>query len=153
MGIEVKQADMADLDEVAGLFNAYRVFYGQQPDLEGARAFLFDRMAYRQSVIFIARDEARKMAAGIAQLYPIFSSVSMERVLVLNDLFVAEAHRKGGVGQRLLDAAKSYAVSAKAKGLQLSTAADNETAQRLYERNGFERDVDFYHYFLRTNGQ
>ncbi|MFC4103457.1 GNAT family N-acetyltransferase [Paenibacillus xanthanilyticus] len=148
----VKQAELADLDEVAALFNAYRVFYGQQPDLEGARGFLFDRLVYRQSVVWIARDEASGEAAGFTQLYPIFSSVSMERVLVLNDLFVTEAHRKLGVGQRLLDAAKSYAVSVKAKGLQLSTAVDNAAAQRLYERNGYERDELYCHYFLRTNG-
>nr|WP_148928727.1 GNAT family N-acetyltransferase [Paenibacillus methanolicus] len=148
----VTQAQMADLDEAAALFDAYRVFYGQQSDLEGARGFLFDRMAYRQSVVFIARDDASREAAGFMQLYPTFSSVSMEPVLVLNDLFVAEAHRKHGVGQRLLDAAKSYAVSVRAKGLELSTAAGNAAAQRLYERNGYERDEIYVHYFLRTNG-
>lgn len=152
MGIIIKQADIADLDEAAVLFNAYREFYGQQPDLEGARAFLFERTAYRQSVIFIARDEASGKAAGFTQLYPVFSSVSMERVLVLNDLFVAEAFRKRGVAQRLLDAAKAYAVSVRAKGLELSTAMDNEAAQRLYEASGYERDESYYHYFLRTNG-
>ncbi|MBB3109501.1 GNAT superfamily N-acetyltransferase [Paenibacillus phyllosphaerae] len=153
MSIRVRQAVIEDIGLIAELFDAYRVFYGQPSDVEGARQFLFDRTVHRQSTILVAVDEAREgRFVGFTQLYPLFSSVSMERLLLLNDLYVAESHRKQGVAQLLLDAARDYARTTKAKGLELSTAIDNAAAQRLYERNGFERDEDFYHYFLSTKG-
>ena len=61
---------------------------------------------------------------GFTQLYPSFSSISMRRIWILNDLFVAEDRRGRGAAQRLLDAAKAYAVETNAKGLALSTAVE-----------------------------
>lgn len=50
----------------------------------------------------------------------------------------------------MLEEARRYAVQIKAKGIELSTAVNNLQAQRLYERNGYVKDQDFYHYFLST---
>lgn len=144
----VYQASIKDLVELAELFNKYRIFYGQASDLEGARAFLFDRFEHQESIIFCVRNSDTGQIVGFTQLYPLFSSISMRRLLLLNDLYVDEAHRKQGIGQMLLDAAKDYAGRVRAKGLQLSTAVTNSSAQSLYERNGYVRDNEFYHYFL-----
>ncbi|MDF2958823.1 MAG: hypothetical protein K0S39_558 [Paenibacillus sp.] len=89
-----------------------------------------------------------KRITGFTQLYPVFSSISMKRSLILNDLFVKEEYRKQGIAQLLLDEAKNYAKQMNAKGLELCTAIDNERARRLYERNGFVQDQEFFHYFL-----
>lgn len=146
----VKLATIEDLHELAEIFNLYRVFYGQDSNVEHASRFLFERFEHRESVVFIARDHDTKEIAGFTQLYPSFSSISMERTYILNDLFVRSEHRKQGIGQLLLEAAENYAQQMNAKGLELSTAIDNEQAQRLYERNGFERDEEYFHYFLRV---
>ncbi|RUT30618.1 GNAT family N-acetyltransferase [Paenibacillus zeisoli] len=144
----VHQASIEDLDELAKLFDEYRVFYGQASDIEGARGFLFDRFEHQESIIFCVRNSDTRQIIGFTQLYPLFSSISMRRLLLLNDLYVDEAYRKQGIGQLLLDVAKDYAGKVRAKGLQLSTAVTNSTAQSLYERNGYVRDHEFYHYFL-----
>lgn len=59
---EIRQADLADLETVADLFDQYRSFYGQMADLEGAKAFLAARLQNQDSVIFLALQESQ--AAG-----------------------------------------------------------------------------------------
>ncbi|MCM3213860.1 GNAT family N-acetyltransferase [Niallia taxi] len=140
------QATMEDLDGVANLFNLYRTFYQQESDLEGAKNYIKERINKEESVIFVAKDEQNYL--GFTQLYPTFSSISMKRAWILNDLYVDEQARKQGVGELLLHKAKEYAIETGAKSLSLSTAPDNYTAQRLYEKNGYEKDYTFYHYEL-----
>jgi len=144
--MEVRKAKLQDLKRVASLFDSYRQFYGQSPDLESAESFLEERMLNRESVIFIAF--IRGEAAGFTQLYPVFSSVSMQRLWLLNDLYVAGVFRKQGVGEALIDAAKNHARETDAKGLILETQIDNESAQRLYDKAGFKRDTEFFRYYF-----
>ena len=145
-GIDLRQASLSDLDALTKLFDAYRVFYRQPPDEAAARAFLKARFANLESVIFLA--EVDDEPAGFTQLYPSFSSVSMRRVFILNDLFVVLDARGQGVAAALLSRAAEFARAAGALRLSLATEIDNKTAQRLYERHGWTREADFYHYSL-----
>jgi hypothetical protein len=71
-GVEVRRADVTDLDQLVPLFDAYRRFYRQSSDLEKARPFLWERFEKSQSVIFLAIQDG--VAIGFTQLYPSFSS-------------------------------------------------------------------------------
>jgi len=145
----VKRAALADLDAVAPLFDAYRQFYGQRADLAAARAFLDARLRREESVIFLAvGGEGGNDALGFTQLYPSFSSVSVRRLWILNDLFVRPGIRRGGVGRRLLERAREWAIETDAKGLMLATAVSNGAAKALYESCGWRRDDEFEHYVL-----
>jgi len=88
------------------------------------------------------------MSIGFAQLYPSFSSVSLARTFILNDLFVQEQARRIGVVSSLLSDAATVAVSLKAVRLSLSTALTNDTAQALYRSAGWKRDQQFSVYHL-----
>jgi GNAT superfamily N-acetyltransferase len=137
---------MEDLDVLVPLFDAYRQFYHQASDLEGARQFLLARFESKQSVVFIVfREES---AIGFVQLYPSFSSTAMARIFVLNDLFVAPEVRKHGAGAALLRKAAEYGKAAGALRLTLRTALTNASAQRLYEASGWKRDQVFCGYEL-----
>ena len=129
---------------VAPLFDSYRQFYGQAPDLDGARRFLAERLGRDESVIFAVVEGGKPL--GFTQLYASFSSVSMRPILILNDLFVAEESRREGVGARLLRAARDHALRTGAARLALATAVTNAKAQALYERDGWKRDTAFCHY-------
>ncbi len=94
-------------------------------------------------------DDEQSQALGFAQLYPMFSSLSMQRLWILNDLFVQPHARKRGVATGLIDQSRQLARETGAKGLQLETATDNFTAQRLYEQTGFTR-VSSVFYYLPT---
>ncbi len=145
----IRRATTTDLDAAAPLFDAYRQFYGQRSDVAAARAFLEERLRRDESVIFLAvADEDGGEALGFTQLYPSFSSVSLRRLWILNDLFVAPNGRRGGVGRRLLERAREWAIETEAKGLVLATAVTNRAAQALYESCGWQRDDEFQHYHL-----
>jgi len=142
----VRRAGLGDVGDLAPLFDLYRQFYGQRSDLAAARAFLSERLRRDESVIFIA--SADDVALGFTQLYPSFSSVSVRRLWILNDLFVSPAARRGGVGRRLLERAREWAVETGAKGLTLTTALTNSAARSLYESCGWRLDDEFAHYQL-----
>jgi GNAT superfamily N-acetyltransferase len=142
----IRRAGAGDLDALASLFDAYRQFYRQPSDLEGARAFLAERIACDESVIFLAEDEGGPL--GFTQLYPSFTSGRMARIYILNDLFVTPQARGKGVAMALLRQAAEFGRGEGAVRLDLSTAIDNAAAQALYEREGWKRDEDFYVYRL-----
>ncbi len=147
MPITVKQATIADVAAIVPLFNAYRMFYKQHSNLKGASTFLIERLQNSESVIFIALDGDK--AVGFTQLFPIFSSVGMQRTWLLNDLFVAEAARGKGIATILLEAAKQHGRQTNSRWLMLQTAVDNFGAQQVYERNGWKKDNDYYVYNFR----
>lgn len=148
MSIAIVQAVIQDLDEAAQLFDEYRVFYAQQTDVDGARQFLLDRLTHLESVIFLARDQESGEGIGFMQLYPSFSSVSMKRLWILNDLYVREPYRKQRVGLALLEAAREFAVLTQAKGLEIATQTTNLRAQAVYEEHGYIKDEEFFHYYM-----
>lgn len=148
---QVRQATIGDLDALVPLFDAYRRFYGHAPDPEGATRFLRDRFEHAQSVVFLATLDGN--AVGFTQLYPIFSSTTMRRAFLLNDLYVAEAGRRTGAGRRLLEAAARHGRAVGAQSLMLQTARDNHAAQALYESAGWKRDQAFLVYELDLDGR
>lgn len=147
-GISVRQAILSDIESLVPLFDGYRQFYGRESDLRGAREFLLARFNHGESTIFIAHEAG--IPVGFAQLYPSFSSVSLARTFILNDLFVNESDRKNGAGKLLIAAAVEFAKSLGALRLTLATAVDNKPAQALYHSSGWKRDEQFvvYHYTI-----
>lgn len=143
--IHIRQAVLADLEALSILFDGYRQFYGRDSDVPAAKKFLLERFNHAESVLFIAHDGAGPV--GFVQLYPSFSSVSLERIYILNDLFVSESGRRKGTGVQLLSAAADYARTVGAIRLGLSTAMTNTRAQALYEAQGWERDDDFFYIY------
>ena len=125
---------------------AIRQFYRQPSDPQRARRFLLERFEHDQSVIFLAFEGPT--AIGFTQLYPSFSSGAMERIFILNDLFVEAGSRRGGSGTALLKVAADYGRRAGAIRLLLSTELDNTAAQAVYEKAGWKRDSVFCVYHL-----
>lgn len=144
--MEIYQATNKDLDGVATLFNLYRMFYEKESDLNGAKSYIKRRLEKKDSVIFVAKDN--DIYLGFTQLYPTLSSISMKKAWILNDLYVDAQARKHGLGEILLNTAKELAIETGANSIALSIARDNYSAQRLYEKNGYKRDEQFYHYGL-----
>lgn len=147
MAVSVHRATLRDLDALAPLFDAYRQFYGQPSDPGGANEFLAKRLRLHESLILLAH-ESLDAPIGFAQLYPLFSSLRMERTYVLNDLFVMPAMRRRGAGRGLLLEAATTARLRGAVALSLSTAHDNAAAQALYESLGWQLDTMFREYTL-----
>ncbi len=146
--MKIIRANIQHISQIAPLFDAYRIFYGQPSDLEKAKKFLTERFQNNESVIFLALDTNDK-AVGFTQLYPSFSSVTAERLYILNDLYVVPETRGTGIGKAILEHAQAFAIKQNMKGLSLSTASNNP-AQKLYEKLGWEKDTEFLHYFWKA---
>ncbi|MGE8187506.1 GNAT family N-acetyltransferase [Pseudomonas sp. NPDC086278] len=147
MAVQVLRVDAQHIDTVASLFDAYRGFYGQPSNLTQSRAFIAERIARDESVIFLAED-VTGAALGFVQLFPTFSSIDAHRTWLLGDLFTTPEARGRGVATQLMNSARAFALLTGAKGMTLETATDNLVAQRLYESLGYVRDEGYYTYCL-----
>lgn len=147
----VRQGGIADLQTLTPLFLAYRDFYGKQRDPQAAMDFLRQRFEHGDSVVFLAFEA--DTGVGFVQLYPSFSSAAMAKTLILNDLFVHAAHRRKGIGRRLIASAMSYAEVVGAARMTLSTGIDNTAAQAVYQSQGWRHDEAFrvYHWSPPTS--
>ncbi|WP_412561181.1 GNAT family N-acetyltransferase [Winogradskyella sp. MIT101101] len=144
--MNIIKAHIDHLEDLVILFNGYRMFYKQASDEVGARQFLIERFKNQDSIIFMAYVDSK--AVGFTQLYPLLSSVSMQPMYLLNDLFTDSNYRGQGIGEALINKAKQLCISENNKGLAIQTAHDNP-AKKLYKRLGFEADTDL-HFFWKT---
>ena len=142
--MEIHYATIEDLDRVVPLFEGYLKFYEKNYEYEAIQTFMSKRLKNDDSIILLAlhNDEA----IGFAQMYPSFSSLALKRSYILNDLFVKPEHRKLGAAEARMVEAFAFCEQMGAASITLETHESNVSAQKLYEKIGMEREVDFYHY-------
>jgi ribosomal protein S18 acetylase RimI-like enzyme len=143
--VSIRVANTPDLEQLAVLFDKYRQFYEQTPNIVLAKHFIAERLNKRDSVILVAENEAEKLI-GFCQIYPSFCSVIADKIGILYDLFVDTSARNTGAGRALMLAAHEYAANNNLARLDLTTAKNNANAQALYESLGWVRDEVFYAY-------
>lgn len=130
MSVRIVTATLEHLNDLVLLFDAYCVFYQQPSDPQRARDFLSERFLLRENVVFMAYDY-EDHALGFTQLYPIFSSVYMQREWLLNDLYVVPEARGKRIGEKLIERSIEHAKISSARGIMLETAHSNIPGQRL----------------------
>ena len=142
----IKEATVKDSEKIGEVFDLYRQFYKKNPDKIISIEYIKQRLKNKESTIFFVEDD--NVCIGIVQLYVTFDSLELSKKIILYDLFVRPEYRKKGIGAMLMDASKDFAENNGISGIELSTAISNGTAQRLYESLGYERDNEFYNYYL-----
>ena len=88
---------------------------------------------------------------GFVQLYPIFSSTRMQRLWLLNDLYVEKIYKGKGISKQLIEISKSLCKQTNACGLILETAKTNIVGNELYPKVGFSLDKEHNYYFWDNN--
>ena len=146
--MRIVQATLEHLDLLTPLFIKYREFYGELPFPDSSRKFLETRLKRKESVIYLALADNEDKLLGYCQLFPSYSSLSLKRVWILNDIFVAEDARRMLVADRLLQTAKQMAKDTNAVRMRVATSVSNEVAQKTYESIGFREDTRFKNYTL-----
>ncbi len=142
----IKEAAVEDSEKVGEAFDLYRQFYKKAPDKIISIEYIKQRLTNKESTIFFV--EENNVCIGFVQLYVTFDSLELGKKVVLYDLFVRSERRKKGIGAMLMNASKDFAENNDITGIELSTAISNETAQSVYESLGYERDNEFYSYYL-----
>jgi GNAT superfamily N-acetyltransferase len=138
----------ADLPELLRLLRGYCDFYEVDPSddalLTLARVLIADP---DQGLQLIARNDDGT-ASGFATIFWTWSTLSAAKLGVMNDLFVAEDARGGGVADALIAASVEQCREHGATELAWQTAHTNLRAQAVYERVGAKRDDRWLDYSL-----
>jgi ribosomal protein S18 acetylase RimI-like enzyme len=146
--LTIRQATIHDLPKIVPIFDTYREYFKQEKNPAEVERFLFERFEHRESVLFIVQE--CDDIVGFAHLYPIFSSLSLQRVWVLNDFFILENYRNKGLGKQLIQEVRAFSVLTKAKGIELSVEHSNTNAWRFWKKQDFEMDSEFRYYFYKS---
>jgi ribosomal protein S18 acetylase RimI-like enzyme len=146
MDLKIIRANKNHIEGVSILFDFYRQFYKYQKDLKNSKNYIHERIINEESIIFIATDNKRVVA--FVQLYETFDSLNLNKKIVLYDLYVLEKYRKLGIGRKLMNKSKEFAINNKFSRIELSTSIDNYDAQKLYESLDYIRDKEYYNYDL-----
>ncbi|MBP6795894.1 MAG: GNAT family N-acetyltransferase [Saprospiraceae bacterium] len=141
----IRVIDLHDLDSLLPLFDAYRQFYRKESDLIGAKEFLHNRVENNEAIVFGAFVD--DFLVGFTLLYPLFSSVRMKPIFLLNDLFVHPDARNKAIGKNLLRHAQEYAKSKNYAGVLLETEKTNDIGNHLYPAMGFQLESETNFYF------
>lgn len=143
--MNIKNISIKELDDLVILFEQYMAFYKQPSAPDKYRKYLNERLINNEASVFIAYSLDNK-PIGFVLNYHTFSSVSLGKVVLLNDLFVLSSHRKQGVAHRLINSAIRLAENTGSIRVDLATAKDNFSAQALYEKMGFVKDSEYFSY-------
>ena len=145
--IEIKTATTIHLDALNSLFEQYRLFCGADKNTRASSRFLKQRIKHKDSIILLAF--MNQEPAGFVQVFPSFSSIALQTVWVLNDLFVTDSFRRKGIAKKLVAAVEKKANSENIFSVRLSTRNNNREAQSLYSVLGYTLVDDFCHYSKR----
>ena len=129
---EVRPILPEELEDALALIAGYQTFYGAHPDAERNRKF-FSRFVHPSEEGLLLGAWVDGDLVGFATLYWFFSSTKATDAVLMNDLFVRQDVRGGGVGRALIASALDEARKRGAAHLEWFTAPDNAVAQRLYD--------------------
>lgn len=95
---------------------------------------------------FVVAEAEDRRLVGCLSLHEHFSTWKGQPVVSLEDFFVVPEARGRGIGAAMLAFAHAHAASLGAARIELDVRADNEGAQRLYQRQGYaEQPYRWYH--------
>ncbi len=139
----------ADLPQLLPLMRGYCDFYEVGPSDDELLAFARELIASPEldGVQLVARDDEGR-AVGFATVLWTWSTLSASRIAVMNDLFVSDDARGGGVADDLIRACAELAREHGATSLDWQTARDNLRAQKVYDRVGGSADDRWLDYSL-----
>lgn len=144
-----RKATIQDLPQLTNLFDQYVVFYKNPSNYDKHFAYLKERLENNEAIIFVADDDGNpKKIIGFVLIYVTFSSLALNKILILNDIFVDVSARKKGIGEKLIQETINLAKELEANDIRLRTAKTNTVAQKLYHKMGFVREDFLYSYDL-----
>lgn len=134
----IREATEVDLPGLLPLLRGYCVFYESDPTTEGleamARALI--EAPRNDAFLLVAVDEGSAEVAGFAACQWKWSALRGARVVLLDDLFVAEEWRGAGHADALIEATARIARDHGAPAVIWYTQAHNRRAQGVYNRVG-----------------
>jgi GNAT superfamily N-acetyltransferase len=137
--LRVEPITEEQMDALLPLIAAYQRFYEAEEIDEGRNRAFFSRfLAPSEDGMLLGAGRDAGLL-GYACLYWSFTSIIPAETVLMNDLYVDQAHRGQGIGRALIEASAAVARERGAQRLEWMTATSNEAAQRLYDSTGAQR--------------
>jgi GNAT superfamily N-acetyltransferase len=143
----IRRAEARDLDDLGQLGAALmRVHYAFDPLRflpagGGAEAgyahFLGSQLDDSGSIVLVAEEQEQIVGYTYAAIEPLSWKDLRAECGFIHDILVSDAARRSGVGEALLNAAIEWLREQGMPRVVLGTAAQNDTAKRLFEKRGF----------------
>jgi len=150
----VRPVVLEDLGQLKELMHRYIVDFYKGKTPEGSK--LDDHIKHLLSsdeagTQFVAEAEDGRLA-GFATLYFSFSTTRLQKIAILNDLFVDADFRGAGLGEKLFLHVLEYTKNEGYAYMTWQTAVDNTSAQALYKKMGGKNiNSEWIHYEIGHN--
>jgi GNAT superfamily N-acetyltransferase len=132
MSIKIRPIELGDKDRWLELFKEYIVFYKSSLSDEQFE-LTWQRINSEFNIKGLVAEVENKIV-GFTHYIWRPSTWEVEDFCYLEDLYVDPKNRKGGVGRALIKAVEEIAIAKGSKRLYWTTAPDNETARKLYDK-------------------
>ncbi len=136
MSYEIRPARQEDLEQLVTLCKRHANFEGVAYSEEG-------KIDALNKALFIASSSLKAMVAaqgqkliGYTTFVRQFSTWDAAFYLYMDCLYLDDAYRNMGIGQKLLEKVKKEAIALGCKEVQWQTPIDNEKAISFYKREG-----------------
>jgi len=139
--------DLNDVGRMAALLVRYhhdldaKRFLLVQGVEQGYRRYFESQLGDSHTILLVATRNERRVGYAYARLEPRDWNALLDAHGALHDIYVEPEARRAGIATALLDEVKRRLSAAGAPRVVLSTAVQNEAAQRLFERHGFRRTM------------
>jgi GNAT superfamily N-acetyltransferase len=150
-GVVVRKATRADAKPINDLITGLARFERLKPPDANARARLSRDIFDRKLVnVFVAADG--KKLVGYALYFYTYSSFLARPTLYLEDIFVSEESRQGGVGKALFMKCVREAIRLGCRRMEWQVLTWNRKAIRFYQKLGAERLDEYRQFRLNWKG-
>lgn len=131
----IRVVEPKDLSALLLLARQYLAFYHTKVDQEDLRKWAEYFLMHPQEGFFCLSEQDGQ-AIGFATVYLSWSTLSLGRIAVLNDLFITESWRGQGHGEKLFQFVASLTKDRGVVRLEWETTVGNKRAQALYAKMG-----------------
>jgi GNAT superfamily N-acetyltransferase len=149
----IRPATELDLEALMPLFRGYCDFYEANPTDQALETMAREIIGApeQEAFLLVAAETSSGEVVGFAACGWKWSSLRAARIVILEDLFVAERARGRGHADALIEATADVARRHGAPAVTWLTAPDNRRAQAVYDRVGGHADP-YLEYELEISG-
>ncbi|HQV36671.1 MAG TPA: GNAT family N-acetyltransferase [Flavobacterium sp.] len=145
--IKIQTAESSQIDEIAGLWcklmEIHRTFDEDFfSSTDNFIASYMDELEYSikdtTQNVFVALSDDKMIGYVTASINFPISYYNTNAVCTIGDIMVVEAFQKNGIGDKLVDEVKKWAISKDVKTVQLNVFSKNQKAFAFFNKLNFE---------------